>query len=225
MVPTSHISRHYDEQLDQVKQLLLEMGGRIEEMISDATRALVERDTELADQVRGRDATIDRLEKEVDEHCIGILALRQPAAIDLRFIAAAIKIVTDLERIGDEVVNICERASELNREPQLKPYLDLPRMAELAKSMVSDSLDCLLRSDAIRAKEILKRDEQVDDLNEQIFRELLAMMLEDTSRIRRATALIFVAKYLERIADHATNVAEMVIYMVEGRDVRHGGTA
>jgi len=221
MKPTGHISRRFDHQLDSTKKLLLEMGGRIEEMAADALRALMERDTDLAIEVRGRDPEIDRLQKVVDEHCIKILALRQPTASDLRLITAALKIVTDLERIGDLVVNMCERVEELNAQPQVKPYSKLPRMVELAQGMVSDVLNAFVEGDAEAARGILERDEEVDDLNRRMFHEVMERTIEEPDLIRPAISLLFIAKYVERIADHATNVAEMVIYLVEGEDVRH----
>ncbi len=158
---------------------------------------------------------------EIDDLCRRILALRQPAASDLRLITTALKIVTDLERIGDLAVNIAERAMELNQAPPLKPYVDTPRLAELAQQQVKKALDAFVSSDVARAEEVLKEDEHLDALYLKIFNELLSYMMEDSKNIRRATALMFIAKHLERIGDHATNVAEMVIYMVRGTDVRH----
>jgi len=161
------------------------------------------------------------MDVESDERCIRLLALHQPAASDLRFISTGLKITTDLERIGDNAVNICERAVELNEEPQLKPYIDIPRMAEIAQTMVKDSLDAFMRDDIVLAAEVIARDDEVDALNYQIYRELLSYMAEDAATIARATRILFVSKYLERIADHATNIAEMVVYMVKGRTIRH----
>jgi len=163
-----------------------------------------------------------KMERSIDEKCLRILALYQPAASDLRFVALGFKIVTDLERQGDQAMNIAERAIELCREPPLKPYIDLPRMAELAGRMLSGALNAFVHRDATAAREILQMDSTVDDLFLQLFRELLTYMIEDPRNIRRSTRLVFVAKYLERIADHATNIAEMVIFNVEGLDVRHG---
>ena len=160
----------------------------------------------------------------IDELSLSIIALRQPAASDLRFITLALKVSTDLERIGDLCVNIAERALELNEEPQLKPYIDLPKMAEAAEGMIVDALEAFLRGDADLAAAVTQRDDYIDQLNVQIFRELLTFMMEDPKTITRATRLIFVGKYLERIADHATNIAEMVIFMVKGKDIRHMGT-
>jgi phosphate transport system protein len=168
-----------------------------------------------------RDSEVNHMDVASDEICIRLLALHQPAASDLRFITTGLKITTDLERIGDNAVNICERAVELNQEPQIKPYIDIPRMASIAQSMVKDSLDAFMREDTTLAEEVIERDDEVDGLNYQIYRELLSYMAEDPSTITRATRILFVSKYLERIADHATNIAEMVVYMVKGRTIRH----
>ena len=168
-----------------------------------------------------RDVEVNRMDTEMDERCIRLLALHQPAASDLRFITTGLKITTDLERIGDNAVNICERAVELNQEPQLKPYIDIPRMAQIAQSMVKDSLDAFMRDDTTLAEEVIDRDDEVDQLNYQIYRELLSYMVEDPETIAPATKVLFVSKYIERIADHATNIAEMVVFMVEGRNIKH----
>ena len=197
------------------------MGGKVELMINDALKALVERDSALADRVIAFDHEINRLEMEIDERCLQVLALRQPAARDLRFITLALKIVTDLERIGDQCRNIGKRVKELNEEPQLKPYIDLPRMATLAGIMVKEALDAFVRGDAELALKVCRDDDYVDDLNEQIQRELLTYMIEDATTISRAIRINHISKALERIADHATNVAEMVIFMVKGKDIRH----
>jgi len=190
-------------------------------MINDSLKALVERDSALADRVIAFDHEINRLEMEIDERCLEVLALRQPAARDLRFITLALKIVTDLERIGDQCRNIGKRAKELNEEPPLKPYIDLPRMALHAGTMVKEALDAFVRGDAELALKVCRDDNFVDDLNEQIQRELLTYMIEDTGAISRAMKINHISKCLERIADHATNVAEMVIFMVKGKDIRH----
>ncbi len=214
--------RHLDDELRELREAILEMGGRVERQIADAMKALVGPDPELAEEVMRRDHAIDEMERSIDEKCLRILALYQPAASDLRFVALGFKIVTDLERQGDQALNIAERAIELSREPRLKPYIDLPRMAEIAGKMLGSALDAFVRKDAAAARAILPMDTAVDDLFLQLFRELITYMIEDPRTIRKATRLIFVAKYLERIADHATNIAEMVIFNVEGRDVRHG---
>jgi phosphate transport system protein len=184
-------------------------------------QALVERDDATAREVIERDRQVNAYDVEVDEHCVSLLALHQPAAGDLRFITTAMKIVTDLERIGDQAVNIAQRALELNREPQLKPYIDLPRMAERAQRMVKESLDAFVARDTALARQVCGEDAEVDALKEQIFRELLTFMMEDPRTIPRAIRVILISRFLERVADHATNIAEMVVYLVEGKMVRH----
>jgi phosphate transport system protein len=216
-----HFIRQYDAELTHIREKLLEMGGKVELMINDSLKALVERDSALADRVIAFDHEINRLEIEIDERCLQVLALRQPAARDLRFITLALKIVTDLERIGDQCRNIGKRVKELNAEPVLKPYIDLPRMANWAGVMVKEALDAFVRGDAELALKVCRDDNFVDELNEQIQRELLTYMIEDATTITRALKITFVSKCLERIADHATNVAEMVIFMVKGKDIRH----
>jgi phosphate transport system protein len=216
-----HTNRAYEEELRGLRANLLKMGGLVERQIAEAVDSLVNRNTEQARETIARDAEVNRMDVESDERCIRLLALHQPAASDLRFITTGLKITTDLERIGDNAVNICERAVELNEEPQLKPYIDIPRMAEIAQTMVKDSLDAFMRNDTTLAAEVIERDDEVDALNYQIYRELLSYMAEDAATIARATRILFVSKYLERIADHATNIAEMVVYMVKGRTIRH----
>lgn len=216
-----HYSKLFDEELNAIRQKLLEMGGKVELMINDALKALVDRDSALADRVIAFDHEINRLEIEIDERCLEVLARRQPAARDLRFITLALKIVTDLERIGDQCCNIAKRAKELNEEPPLKPYIDLPRMAKRAGEMVKEALDAFVRGDDQLALKVCKDDSFVDELNEQIQRELLTYMLADPGTITRAIKINYISKCLERIADHATNVAEMVIFMVKGKDIRH----
>jgi len=213
--------RHFHEELEALKQTLLAMGGLVEDQIRRVMRALMERDDALAQDVIERDRQVNAYDVEVDETCVNLLALYQPAAGDLRSITTAMKIVTDLERIGDQAVNIAQRALELNREPQLKPYIDLPRMAERAQAMVKDSLDAFVTRDTELARRVCAADAEVDALKEQIFRELLTFMMEDARTIPRAIRLILISRFLERVADHATNIAEMVIYMVEGKMVRH----
>src|SRR6516162_2681682 len=211
-----HTNRQYEEELRGLRAGLLKMGGLVERQIADAVESLVERDTEKARQIIARDAEVNRMDIESDERCIRLLALHQPAASDLRFITTSLKITTDLERIGDNAVNICERALELSQEPQLKPYIDIPRMAAIAQSMVKDSVDAFMRDDTDLAAGVIERDDEVDVLNYQIYRELLSYMVEDPGMISRATRILFVSKNLERVADHATNIAEMVVYMVKG---------
>ena len=215
------MQRHFHEELEALKQTLLAMGGLVEDQIRRAMRALLERDDVIAQDVIDRDRQVNTYDVEVDEQCVNLLALHQPAAGDLRFITTAMKIVTDLERIGDQAVNIGQRALELNREPQLKPYIDLPRMAERAQAMVKESLDAFVTRDTELARRVCAADAEVDALKEQIFRELLTFMMEDARTIPRAIRLILISRFMERVADHATNIAEMVIYMVEGKMVRH----
>jgi phosphate transport system protein len=213
--------RHFHEELDALKQTLLAMGGLVEDQIRRVMRALLERDDDLARDVIERDHQVNQYDVEVDEKCVELLALNQPAASDLRFITTAMKIVTDLERIGDQAVNIAQRALELHQEPQLKPYVDLPRMSEKAQRMVKESLDAFVSRDTELARRVCGEDAEVDALKEQIFRELLTYMMEDAKTIPRAIRLILVSRFLERVADHATNIAEMVIYLVESKMVRH----
>lgn len=215
------MARHFHEELDGLKQTLLAMGALVEDQIRQVMRALVDRDDVLAQSVIERDREVNAYDVEVDEKCVELLALHQPAAGDLRFLTTAMKIVTDLERIGDQAVNIAQRARELNVEPQLKPYIDLPRMAELAQTMVKESLDAFVARDTALARRVCGEDEAVDALNHQIFRELLTFMMEDPKTIPRAIRLILIARFLERVADHATNIAEMVIFMVDSKMVRH----
>ena len=219
--PAAHTDKAFEADLREVREKLLVMGGKVEEQIAKSMRALTERDSALGEQVMEGDLEINRLEVDIDDLCRRILALRQPAASDLRLITTGLKIVTDLERIGDEAVNIAERAIELNSAPALAPYVDLPRLAEEAQEQVKKALDAFVRADVSTAEEVLQNDDQLDDLFVKIFNELLGFMMEDSRTIRRATALVSICKYLERIGDHAMNVAEMVIYMVRGTDVRH----
>ena len=218
-----HTDREYEAELVRLRERILLLGAKVEAAIAAGIRAVVERDSALARTTIAADREVDRLEVETDSACLHILARRQPVASDLRFITMALKLVTDLERIGDLAVNICERALELNEEPPLKPYVDLPRMAEGAQGMVREALDAFVAGDADRAKAVIERDETVDAYYAQIFRELLTYMMEDPRNIYRATRVQSVAKYLERVGDHATNLAEMVVFMVAGRDIRHGG--
>src|SRR5215217_6161332 len=213
--------RHIDEELSDLKQELLRMGALVEEQIERAIRSLVDRDTELASRVIERDKLVNRFDVEIDETCIRLLALQAPAARDLRFVTTAMKISTELERMSDLAENICERVIELNEEPQLKPYIDIPRMANRAMQMVREALDAFVRYDAALARKVCADDDFVDDLTHQLFRELLSFMLENPATITRAIRLTFIGKYIERIADHATNISELVIYMVEGKIVRH----
>jgi len=216
-----HFSAAYDTELNDLRQRLLTMGGLVEVMIADSIRALVERDSDLAERIIAMDHEVNTHEVAIDEKCLELLARRQPAARDLRFITLALKIVTDLERIGDQCANIAKRARELNEDQPLKPYIDIPRMAYATEIMLKEALDAFVRGDAELAIKVCKDDSFVDDLNVQVQRELLTFMIEDPSTISRALKITYVSKYLERIADHATNIAEMVIFMVKGKDIRH----
>jgi phosphate transport system protein len=218
-----HTSREYERELQEVKESLIYLGGMTEKSIALGLKALLERDSNLARQVIQNDDQIDQLDVENEEKCIRLLALRQPAARDLRFITTAIKINGHLERIGDMAVNIAEKVIVLNDEPQLKPYIDLPRMAEITKTMIRESLDALVNEDEPLANKVRSNDEIIDHLNEQIFRELLTFMIEDPRTIHRALLIMQISKSLERIADHAKGIADMVVYMITGKSVRHVG--
>ncbi len=218
-----HIDRHYDDELRELRRRVLEMGGFVEKQIADAIRVLIDRDAKEAEQVIERDHVVNRMDVEIDEMCLRLLALYQPAARDLRFITTAMKINANLERAGDMAQNICERAMELSREPQLKPYVDLPRMARMGQEMLQDSLNAFVQEDVETALAVCRADAAVDALLQQIFRELVSYMVEDPHTITRAMRIVFVSKYLERVADHATNIAELVVFMVKGRSIRHLG--
>lgn len=222
---TLHTDRQYEEELRRLKEQILEAGGIVEEMITRAMRALTERDSKLAEQVIRRDFEVNRLEVDIDDLCVQLLALRQPAASDLRFITIGLRASKDLERMGDLAVNIAEQALALNREPQLKPYADLPRMAMKAEGMVKNALDAFVKRDADLAQKVCETDDEVDQLDDKIFEELIDIMEKDPKTVERGTRLILVSRQLERLADHATNIAEEVIFMVQGRDIRHGGRA
>jgi phosphate transport system protein len=218
---TTHTDRQYEEELNDLRQNILTMGGLVEKQIGNAIEALVNRDHDLAEATMRKDAEVNALDVAIDDLCLRLLALRQPAGRDLRFITTALKITTDLERIGDRAVSISERAIELESEPPLKPYIDIPRMAEISLGMLRQSLDAFVREDPELALAVCRSDDEVDKLNGQIFRELLSYMIEDPKTITRAMRILFVSKYLERIADHATNIAEMVVFMVKGQSIRH----
>jgi len=221
MEERKHTSSHYEMELREVKNGLIYLGALTEQAIQKAMKSLLERNSIIAQKVIQEDKEIDKLDNELEDRCVSILALRQPAAIDLRFITTAIKINGHLERIGDMAVNIAEKAIMLNEEPQLKPYIDLPRMADLVREMIKYSLDALVRNDLTLAEKVRQQEHVVDKLNEQIFRELLTFMMEDTKTIHRAILIMQISKNLERIADHAKSIADMVIYLVTGESVRH----
>ncbi len=209
------------EELEHLKEMLLKMAALVEASIRDSVSSLTGRDTKLANKVIDEDHKINRLDVEIDEECIRLLALKQPMGKDLRYITTAMKITTDLERIADNAVNIAERAVELNKEPQLKPYIDIPRMRDIASGMVRDSIDAFVREDKKLAADVIMRDDEVDDLNDLVLKELMFIMTQVPATVSRGMKVSYVSKYLERIADHATNIAEMVIYMVEGKIIRH----
>ncbi len=215
----------FQKELEILKGSLLKMATLVEETIHDAVQSLVKRDTELAQKTFEKEKQINDFEILIDEMSLKLLALRQPMAGDLRFITAAMKIVTDLERMGDQAVNIAERALSLNQDPQLKPYIDLPRMAEITESMVKDVLDAFVNRDSKLARSVCERDDLVDGLNDQVFRELLTYMMSDQKTITRAVHLMIVGRCLERIADHATNIAEDVIFMVSALVIKHHADA
>ncbi|HJX63008.1 MAG TPA: phosphate signaling complex protein PhoU [Polyangia bacterium] len=216
-----HTDQEFEQELRHLREQLLLMGSHVEGIISASLRALVERDSDLAQRTIEADRVVDRLEIEIDGLCLQILARRQPVASDLRFVTMVLKAVTDLERMGDLGVNIAERVLELNNETPLKPYVDLPRMADETQMMLREALDAFVAKDADRARRVIARDQIIDDLYAQIFRELLTYMMEESKNVYRATRLQSIAKYLERIADHATNLAELVVFMVKGSDIRH----
>ncbi len=220
MGPT-HTDKTYELELKALRDKLLAMGGKVEAAIAASVRAVTERDGELARKVKASDVEVNRLEVDIDGACRRLLALRQPAASDLRFITTALKIVTDLERMGDLAVNIAERAIDLAQAPPLMPLHDLSSMADLVEAQLKKALDSFVERDPVKAEEVMKGDDLVDALYLKIFNELLQRMLEESRAIRRATALMFTAKSLERFGDHAVNLGEMVIYMVRGTDVRH----
>lgn len=215
------MERKFQEELDDLKQQLLSMGAKVEKNIADAISALINRDRNLAQDVLTRDPEIDSMEVHIDEECFSVLALRQPVARDLRFITTALKIVKDMERIGDMAVDIAERALEIMKEPPIKPYVDLPIMAESAQNMLRRALEAFINRDVVLARQVCADDDQVDDLHDRIFDELTQIMVRNPNTVEQASYLIHVIKYIERIGDHSANVAEMVVFMVEGQDIRH----
>jgi phosphate transport system protein len=218
---STHTDKAYEAELRALRDRLLAMGGLVEKAIAASVRAIVERDATLAGQVKTRDREVNRMEVEIDGACRRILALRQPAASDLRFITTALKIVVDLERMGDLAVNVAERALDMAAAPPLGPMHDLARIADLAEAQLKKALDAFVTGDVAKAEEVMGADDLVDALYLKIFNDMVLVMMEDPKNIRRATSVMFAAKHLERFADHATNVAEMVVFMVRGKDVRH----
>lgn len=220
---TERHQRHFQGELEQLKTRLLEMGGLAEDRLGDAMRALVDADARLVEEVITGDAAINALHIELDDRCFKLLALHQPMAVDLRAIVAAVKINTDLERVGDLAVNIAEAVRRYLHHPPVKELIDIPRMAGIAQGMLRDALDAFVRRDTTLAQSVLEADDALDALKTQVFRELLTYMLQDPRTIEPALDLILISRHLERIGDHATNVAEDVIFMVSARDVRHAG--
>lgn len=219
---TAHTDKKYEEELRQLKQTILSMGSLAEEMIALSMKALIQRDNEAAETTIEKDHEVNELEMKIDEQCLQLLALRQPAASDLRFITIGLRASKDLERIGDLAVNIAQESRDLNKEPQLKPYSDLPKMAERTQSMVKSALDAFVKQDVDLAGRVCEMDDEVDNYNDLIFLELVRLMQKDVATVSRGTRLILVCRQLERIADHATNIAEEVIFMIQGKDIRHG---
>jgi phosphate transport system protein len=215
------MERHLDAELNDLKAKILLMRSLVESQLLDTLQALTSRDASLAMRVIQNDQAVDKLDLEIDKDSLHLLALYHPTAGDLRFITTVMKIASELERMSDLAGNVAERTIELNDEPQLKPYIDIPAMAHRTIGMVRESLDAFVNRDAELARKVCRDDDLVDDLTEQLFRELLSFMLEDPRTITRSARLTFIGKYYERIADHATNVAELVVYMVEGKIIRH----
>jgi phosphate transport system protein len=216
---TDHIVKSYDEHITLLTRKILEMGGLVEQQIAQAIQALVDRDVEHANRVIERDDQIDLMEEEIDQFAIRLLATRQPMAVDLRLIAMAMKISNDLERIGDYATNIAKRCERLAKEAPVKPLYTIPRMAQISQSMVKDVLDAYVERDTPKAIAVWRRDDEVDDLFTSLFRELLTYMMEDARNISQCIDLIFVAKNLERIGDHATNIAEKIHYIIHGQRI------
>ena len=216
-----HIQRHFDRDIEEIKDLLLRMGAMVEDSMQQSIRALLELDPAIAEQVIANDDRIDQMEVQIDQHVIELIAKMQPAAGDLRFVATVMKITPELERIADLAQDVCERVIELAREPLIKPLVYLPRLAEDAQTMVREALDAFVRGDSKLAMEVIERDDVVDRLTEDSFRALLTYMMENPRNISPAIRLTFIGKYFERMADGATNICEMVVYLVEGRMIKH----
>jgi phosphate transport system protein len=213
--------RHFQDELDQVKARLLEMGGLAEERVRESVESLVSRDAGLVERVLAGDGAINQLQIEIDDRCFKMLALHQPMAVDLRVIVAAVKIINDLERVGDLAVNIAEAVRRSLEHPPVKELIDIPKMADLSQEMLRDALDAFVRRDIALAQTVLTRDDTLDALKTQVFRDLLTLMLRDPATIEPSLDLILISRHLERIGDHATNIAEDVIFMVSAKDVRH----
>jgi len=213
---------HFEDALQALKNRLLAMGALVEDRVHRAVRSLIDRRMEEADEVIASDQEVNEMHIEIDDRCLKLLATQTPLATDLRLITSAMKINSDLERIGDQAVNIAENVVKILPHPPLKPLIDIPRMAEIAEKMTRDALDSFVRKDPVLARDVLRRDDEVDQLKDQVFRELLTYMMADPGTIQRALSLILISRNIERIADHATNIAEDVIFLVEAKDVRHG---
>jgi phosphate transport system protein len=223
MMDRRHTDREYEAELSSLREQVLLMGARVEEMMTLCLRAFSERNTRLAESTIASDRQVDAAEKQIDELCLRVLALRQPVASDLRFITTTLKLVTDLERIADLCVNVCERVAEFDDEPAFAVDATIARVGALAQSMVHDALDAFVMGDALKAEQVMDRDETVDGLHAAIIPELVELMTDHPGTVPRSIRLVSIVKYLERMADHATNIAEMVVFMVRGQDVRHMG--
>jgi phosphate transport system protein len=223
MAVNKHINAEFDAELRSLKEQILAMGSLVDAQVTDAVQALVEKDVERARRVIDADRAVNQMELAIDERCIRMLALRQPAASDLRFIAAALKMVTDLERIGDLAVNMSERVAALTEEPRLRAVQELPGMAAAAQNLLQTVLRAFVAGDAVGAEAVLAADAGIDAWMARLFAEVQQAMSVEPTAVGRGLATIFFAKHIERLADHATNVAEMVIYLIRGQDVRHGG--
>jgi phosphate transport system protein len=217
------MERHFDEQLQALKYQLMKMSALAESMIGDAVKALVERDESVLPVILQRETQVNRLQIEIDEMCLTLIALHQPAAGDLRFIMGAAKTNADLERLADQAVNISDKAADLVKQPPLRPFVIIPEMATIARGMVRDSLHAFVNRDVNKARDVLVRDDQLDERKARITVELSEFMAKESSTVSRALALILISRNLERIGDHATNIAENTIFVVEGRDIRHHG--
>jgi phosphate transport system protein len=215
------MQRHFDRDIDEIKDLLLRMGAMVEDAINRSIRALLDRDTAMAEEVIRRDDEVDRMENLIDEKTLELIAKMQPAATDLRFVATIMKITPELERIADLAQDVCERVIELNLEPQMKPIVQMPLLAQSAQQMVRKALDSFVRGDAALAREVIKQDDVVDQLTEDSFRALLTYMMENPRNLGSAIRLTFIGKYFERMADGATNICEMVVYLVSGKMIKH----
>lgn len=213
--------RHFDEQILEIRHRLVTMGAAAESMVASALRLLMEREHGHQEAVDRKEEEVNELQIEIDDRAIKLTALQQPVGSDVRFLFMASKIASELERIGDQAVNICQSARELIQSPPLKPLVDIPVMADVAQKMVRDSLESLVRRDVELARKVLRDEERVDAFRDQIFRELLTYMMADPGTIPRALALLLISRSLERVGDHATNIAEEVIYWVQGTDIRH----